>query len=158
MKHAFGFAILAGIALCPVPALANGEFVLTVEPDDGPTVEFSLADLDAMPQRSFRTETIWTDGVIEFRGVVLADLLEEAGAETGTLTLTALNDYAVEMPVAEIGDEYPIVATRMNGETMPVRDKGPYWLVYPYDENQRYRTETVYTRSIWQLIAISVME
>ena len=38
--------------------------------------------------------------------------------------MVALNDYAVEMPIDEIGETYPVVATRMNGETMGVRDKG----------------------------------
>jgi len=50
------------------------------------------------------------------------------------------------------------VATRMDGKVMAVRDKGPYWLVYPYDEDTRYRTEAIYARSIWQLGQLRVSE
>jgi hypothetical protein len=32
-----------------------------------------------------------------------------------------------------------------------VRDKGPLWLVYPYDSVSAYQTEVIYARSIWQV-------
>ena len=72
--------------------------------------------------------------------------------------LVALNDYVVTVPVAELEEDYPIVATRMDGKTMSVRDKGPYWVVFPYDLDSKYRTETVFSRSIWQLNRLRVAE
>jgi hypothetical protein len=32
-----------------------------------------------------------------------------------------------------------------------VRDKGPLWVVYPYDSKPDYQSELIYVRSIWQL-------
>ena len=50
----------------------------------------------------------------------------------------------------------PIIAYYTNGEEMSRRDKGPLWVVYPYDSDIAYQTELVYSRSIWQLDRISV--
>lgn len=120
-------------------------------------VNLSLEDLDAMPQVSFETSTIWTDEAVVFSGVSLKALLTQLGAKGETLEMVALNDYAVQMPIAEIEDGAPIIATRMNANVMSVRDKGPYWVVFPYDRDPRYRTETMYARSIWQLNRLMVV-
>jgi hypothetical protein len=50
----------------------------------------------------------------------------------------------------------PIVAFARNGAPMPLRDKGPLWIVYPYDSNPDYQSELIYSRSIWQLDRIEV--
>jgi len=42
----------------------------------------------------------------------------------------------------------------MNGEPISRREKGPYWLVYPYDVDAKYQSEVVYSKSIWQLVSI----
>jgi hypothetical protein len=45
----------------------------------------------------------------------------------------------------------------MNGAEMSIRDKGPLWIVYPYDASDDFRSEVVYSRSIWQLDRIEVI-
>ena len=76
----------------------------------------------------------------------------------GTLKATAINDYAVEIPVEDAVEGGPIIAFMRNGAPMSVRDKGPLWIVYPYDSDPAYQTEVIYSRSIWQLDRIEVME
>jgi hypothetical protein len=34
---------------------------------------------------------------------------------------------------------------------MTVREKGPLWIVYPYDKNEKFQTEEIYARSVWSL-------
>ena len=51
-------------------------------------------------------------------------------------------------------DGGPIIAYERNGKEMSVRSKGPLWIVYPYDSNPSYKTEAIYSRSIWQLEGI----
>lgn len=125
---------------------------------DAPVIELSLETLDSLDQITFSTTTIWTDGDVQFSGVSLKALLAYLDVDGQSLEMVALNDYAVTMPVADLEDVAPILATRMNGETMSVRDKGPYWVVFPYDSDPKYSTETNYARSIWQLNRLKVVD
>ena len=152
--------ILAGQVTLMSPALAQDGMHLQVlaNASQKTSTAIDLRELDQLEQVSFSTTTIWTDGEIAFSGVPLKALLEHVGAEGSSIELIALNDYAVSMPISELEDEYPIVATRMDGKTMSVRDKGPYWVVFPYDADPKYRTETMFSRSIWQLNRLRVIE
>ena len=72
--------------------------------------------------------------------------------------LVQINDYAVEIPSDDWVEGGPIVAYLNNDEPMSVREKGPLWVVYPYDSDAAYQTEVTYSRSIWQLDRIIVKE
>ena len=39
---------------------------------------------------------------------------------------------------------------------MPVRDKGPLFIIYPFDSSAELRSEPYYSRSAWQLRTIEV--
>ena len=114
------------------------------------------AALMALPVTTIETSTIWTEGTHSFTGVSLADLLDEIGVTEGTLLATAANNYTVEIPVSDAVQGGPIVAYLMDNAEMPLRDKGPLWIVYPFDSSADYRSELIYTRSIWQLDRIEV--
>ena len=154
----FGAAMAAALLVQPSTAVAQDAWVLTVTGTNGAETSFALSDLDAMEQAEFTTSTIWTDEDVAFSGVPLRAILSASEIEGTSLSMIALNDYAVEMPLDEIGDDFPIVATRMDGETMSVRDKGPFWVVYPYDADPEFQTETIYARSIWQLNRLSAVD
>lgn len=112
--------------------------------------------LEALPQHSFVTSTIWTDAPQAYSGPSLRDVLASKGVTEGTVFLTAANQYRVEIPWDHIEDEAPIIATRIDGEPFSRRAKGPLWVVFPYDADSRYRNETIYALSIWQITAIDV--
>ena len=152
-------ALAALLALCAGKAVLaeDGPVLLTVT-GLGDPVTFDLAGLEALEQETFETTTIWTEGVQTFTGVPLAAMMAELGIEDGTLEAMAINDYAVEIPVSDAVEGGPIVAYLLNGEEMSVRDKGPLWIVYPYDANPDYQSEVTYSRSIWQLDRIAVSE
>ncbi len=164
MTHTHHSRILAGFlavfASAATPVLAQDALALqiTAAASASEPVELSLEALDALDQSTFTTTTIWTDGETRFSGVPLKALLAHLGAQGSTVEMVALNDYAVTMPIAELEDDAPIIATRMNGETMSVRDKGPYWVVFPYDSDPKYKTEVNYSRSIWQLNRVRVID
>lgn len=112
---------------------ADEEALLRVVPRNGPALELRLAQLDALPQISIVTETIWTQGKINFTGPALTQVLAAAGITSGTVRLSALNDYVIDLDLAGLGVDWPIIATRIDGHTFGVRDNGPLWLIYPYD-------------------------
>ncbi|MCV6592337.1 MAG: oxidoreductase [Silicimonas sp.] len=132
-------------------------FGLAIEGRDGGGQVMSLAELDQMPQQRFTTSTIWTDAPVAFSGVPLRALVGELRPGQ-TLRLIALNDYQVDLPTDALKDDLPIVATRMDGRVMAVRDKGPFWVVYPYDSDSALQNETTYARSVWQLKTIRIID
>ncbi|NOE34495.1 oxidoreductase [Ruegeria sp. HKCCD7318] len=150
--------VLALVAMCFSSANAQNSIPLTVVLVGGEQIELSLEDLDSLEQVSFSTSTIWTDGVRKFSGVPVSGLLGNLNAEGSLLKLFALNDYSIEMPVAELESEVPIIATRIDGATISVREKGPYWIMFPFDDSPDYQTETIFARSIWQLQRIVLHE
>lgn len=121
-------------------------------------LQFDLAMLDALENIEFETTTVWTDGPQVFRGVPISVLLEAVGVSSGTMIATALNEYQIEWQVSEAHESGAVIATRRNGQTMSVRDKGPLWIVFPYDSDPEFRKEAVYAHSIWQLAKISILE
>ena len=154
-------ALCAATALSISSAAFAGEPILTVTGDvatsaSGQGWQFEQADLEAMPRATIETTTIWTDGVQRFEGVSLHVLLDHVGAQPGTIRAVALNDYAVEIPTSDAMEGGPIVAYLRDGQTMSVRDKGPLWIIYPYDANEAYRSEEIYARSIWQLDRLQI--
>ena len=138
-----------------VPILTISGVIDTTNVDD--TLVFDADAFAALGTVSIETTTIWTDGLNTFEGVPLKTLTDLVGAEDGQLLASAINDYTVEVPVSDAVADGPIVAYRLNGQEMSVRDKGPLWIIYPYDQNADYRTEVIYSRSIWQLDRIEVV-
>jgi hypothetical protein len=164
--HPLATALAAGLALTIAGAAAamdaaEGDVLLTVtgvisETNAGEAAEFDLPMLEAFDTVVIETTTIWTDGVQTFEGVDLVDLLAALGAEGTMLRAVALNDYAVDIPVSDAVDGGPIVAYLRNGEAMSAREKGPLWIIYPFDSSPEYQSELIYSRSIWQLNRIEV--
>lgn len=141
----------------------SGSVILTVSggiaaKNAGDAAQFDLEMLRELGATEFSTSTIWTDGEQRFTGVSLHVLMGALGVKDGTLRATAINDYTVEIPVADAVPGGPMIAYEMNGNTMSIRDKGPLWVIYPYDQNADYRTEVIYSRSIWQLDRIEAVE
>jgi len=158
----FAASLVASVARAEVLDPPAGEVVLAITGSISVTnaegeAHLDRAMLEALPVAEFTTSTIWTEGEQVFTGVPLADLLAHFGADGTTLRATAINDYSVEIPVSDAVPGGPIVAYLMDGAPMSVREKGPLWIVYPYDSSAEYRNEIIYSRSIWQLNRIEVL-
>lgn len=162
-------AFLVGVAIASTGVEANGlgnpegTVVLTVtgtltETNLGDAAQFDIAMLEALGSTEFESTTIWTEGVQRFRGVSLATLIDALGIKSGTLRAKAINDYMVEIPVKDASEDRSMIAYELNGEPMTLRNKGPLWIVYPYDSKSEYRSELTYGRSIWQLDRIEVIQ
>lgn len=118
--------------------------------------EFDLSSLEDMGVSQVQTSTPWTEGQPVFEGVLMRDLLHAVGAEGTTITATALNDYRVDIPMSDFEDYPVILAYRMNGHRLEVRDKGPLWIIYPQDEFPELNTKKVQSRWVWQVKEITV--
>lgn len=163
-QQAFLLALaLWGLAGLPDQALADdgSPVVLRVYGSEGegsePMAVFTKTDLEQMPLSTIRTETIWTEGVQEFAGVSLLHLVNVLGISSGLLEASAANEYLIDIPVSDAVINGPIIAYQRNGVPMSVRDKGPLWVIYPYDSDPKYKSEEVYARSVWQLTHMTVL-
>jgi hypothetical protein len=139
----------------------KGQVVLTVSgeltnPNAGKSAAFDLAMLEALPGRKGTMETPWTTGKVEFSGPLLRAVLEAAGAKGTTIKLVALNDYAAEVPMDDATKLDSMLASRMNGQTMSIRDKGPLFMIYPFDKDASLYNEKYFSRSVWQIKSIEV--
>jgi hypothetical protein len=144
-------------------AAPKGDVLLTVSGNVGvkntnDTAALDRDMLEAMTPTTITTSTIWTDGVHSFQGVSLKDLVAALEIQGATLRATAVNDYAVEIPLSDAVEGGPIIAYRIDGNEMSLREKGPLWVIYPYDANADYRKEVIYSRSIWQLDRIEALQ
>lgn len=75
----------------------------------------------------------WVKQRMGFQGVWLDDVLDAAGIDAGAhdLHLTALDNYQVDLPVAEVRDGGVLLATRTgDGGPIPVADGGPIRIVF----------------------------
>ncbi len=154
---AFQKAVAVLSLACLPLAVSAGEPVLTVT-HGGTATALDMDALQSMESTEFETTTTWTEGVQTFKGVSLADFLATFEVSEGTLKATAINDYAVEIPVSDAVEGGPMIAYMRNDAPMSVRDKGPLWIVYPFDASPDYQSEVIYSRSIWQLDRIEVIE
>lgn len=162
MKRMFAFAALLLLAAGQAVALdkPTGEVILTIighvdHPNAGATAQFDLAMLEKLAGRIAQMETPWTTGKVRFSGPLLKAVLDAAGAEGTLLKMKALNDYTADVPM-EDAEMNTILATRMDGRTMSVRDKGPVFLIYPFDESPDLYNEKYFSRSVWQIKEIEV--
>jgi hypothetical protein len=141
----------------------SGDIILTVTgagitPNQGDALVFDRETLMALGMEKIETTTIWTEGTQSFEGVPLSALTAVLNVTDGTILATAINDYTVEIPFSDAVSGGPIIAMRHNEKEMSVREKGPLWIIYPYDQSARYRSDVIYSRSIWQLDRIQIVE
>lgn len=149
----------AGVSLCAAILLAGeasaAELMLRWVDSNGTVIVERLLtaeEIEAMPQQEFTTDTPWTDVPTRFAGPALADIIALGGKATANAHVVALNDYAADIPAEDWVDYGPILAVRVDGDLMKVRDKGPFWVMYPIDNNPSVlNTELYHSRMVWQV-------
>jgi hypothetical protein len=112
--------------------------------------------LAALGVEDLATRTPWTEGVSRFGGVPLARALRAAGVARGSVRAIALNDYAVEFPADEAVAMDAFLARTMNDRTLTVRDKGPFWMIFPWSTRPELETASVQAMSVWQLRELEI--
>lgn len=118
--------------------------------------EFDRSMLEALGTESFETTTPWYNGPVRFEGVRMRKLMQTVGASGKVVTAVALNDYTTDIPIADFEHYGVLLAMKRDGNDMPVRDKGPLFIVYPYDSKPELKSQKFYSRSAWQVSKLEV--
>lgn len=124
--------------------------------NQGDLAVFDMAMIEKLPQHSFTTRTPWYDKPVKFTGPRLSDVLAAVKAGGTTLSAVAINDYKINIPMEDIGKHGVLMARLIDDKPIPVRSKGPLFVVYPFDNAAELRTSVYYERSIWQLKALDL--
>ena len=123
---------------------------------EGKALAFDRKELEKLGVTTIRTTTPWHDGVQTFEGVPMVTLMKEVGAKGAKVQVMALNKYRTEIPMEDFARHQPILALKRDGKYMDVRDKGPLFIIYPFDSNPELKSEQYYSRSAWQVRSITV--
>lgn len=153
--------VTVAVTMTVTAAAAEEDILLTVTPQAQPKSPIAQLDretLSTLPTTEFRTSTIWTAGPQTFTGVALSSLVDMLEIEAEALRAISVSDFAIDIPLDEIGPDAPIIAYLRDGAPMSRRDKGPLWLLYPYDSDKKYQSEVTYTRSVAQLDRIEILD
>jgi hypothetical protein len=124
--------------------------------NDGEVARLDREMLEAIGTVKISTMTPWYDHVVEFEGVSMKALMDYVGAQGSEVTAIALNDYRSVIPMSDFETYDVILAMKRDGEIMPIRDKGPLFVVYPYDSDPDLKSERYYSRSVWQVKELEV--
>jgi hypothetical protein len=152
------FALAATAATLPPPAEKP---MLTISGKIGVrnadnAAQFDRAMLESIGMVTVETTTPWYKGPVKFEGVPLKKLMAAVEASGEKIVATALNDYTVEVPMEDIARYNVILALKRDGEYMPVRDKGPLFIVYPFDSSPELKSQKFYSRSVWQVAKLEI--
>lgn len=155
-RRSFGLSAAAMALAVAAKATASGASVrLTIVGRNGTRTRLTDADLDRLEQVNLDTTTFWTNGVQHFEGVLLRDVLALAGidpsGETGNIEAEAYNEYTVALPISDAMTWDVILARRMNGKVLTLRDRGPLWIIYPRDQDTALLDKSYNHRWVWQL-------
>ena len=118
--------------------------------------QFDRDMLEGLGLATVTTSTPWHAGVVKFEGVPMEKLMAAVGARGKTVRAVALNDYAITIPVEDFAKHGVILALKRDGQYMPIRDKGPLFVIYPYDSKPELKTQIYYARSAWQVKRLEV--
>jgi hypothetical protein len=139
----------------------QGKTVLSVSgkigvKNKGELAVFDMAMIEKLPQHSFTTRTPWYDKPVKFTGPLLADVLAAVKASGTTVSAMAINDYKISIPMQDVSQHGVLMARLIDDKPIPVRSKGPLFVVYPFDSAAELRSSVYYERSIWQLKALNL--
>lgn len=127
-------AALAGVVEDGVLPVSKGAPILTIRgnisrPNAKDEVVVDLETLERLPMVEEEIFEPFLQERATFRGVELSTLLEVVGAKAsaGVVRLTALDDYEVELAA---DGEGVLLATRHDGQVIPVDEGGPTRIVF----------------------------
>ncbi|MBI2331433.1 MAG: molybdopterin-dependent oxidoreductase [Chloroflexi bacterium] len=145
-----------------VPA-PTGEVILTVDgnisqKNVGSELQFDLATLESLGLVKYDVDDPFVKKNIDYTGVLISQILEVAGApkDTESIMLTALDDYSVDMKVADALKWPFMVAIKADGEYMPIDKNGPLLSVIPYNDFLELDHLTYDSVWVWSLYKITV--
>ncbi|HET6160491.1 MAG TPA: hypothetical protein VFE34_19250 [Dongiaceae bacterium] len=109
-----------------------------------------------LPQRELSEQPTSFPAAVNFKGPLLADVLKLAGATGTDMTLSAADDYKVDILGDEMKKYDPILAIEKDGARMAPDDFGPFFVMWPFKEKPEIDNELFQGKAIWTVMKIEV--
>ncbi len=145
-----------------IPA-PTGDSILTIngnisQKNSGDALQFDLATLESIGLIEYDVNDPFVKKNIVYTGVLFSQLLKVAGASSDatTITLSALDDYSVDMKIEDVNKWPILVALKADGEHMPIDKNGPLINIIPYDDFPELDHLTYDAVWVWSLSEITV--
>lgn len=122
----------------------------------GGEVTLTRDEIAGLPQRALTEQPTGFPEPLAFKGPSLAEVLKLAGATGGDITLSAADDYKVDITADEIKAFDPILAIEKDGVRMAPDDFGPFFVMWPFKETPEIDNETFQAKAIWSVVKIEV--
>lgn len=119
---------------------ADGSVLLNIvgKTKSGDSKEVSIGEIEAIGLRTLTVFNPYEKRSDEYSGVWLNELVSTfAGKGVQSVTMTAIDDYAVTFKAEEWQSLRILFATRVDGKHIGLEDKGPARMIFPdYDPKQ----------------------
>lgn len=111
-------------------------------------LDFDMKTLEQLGVIEFKVNDPYLKALTTYRGVLLQDVVKVARVpdDVTMVNAIALNDYEAIGSLTEMLQWPVMIATFRNGERMPVAEKGPMEIIFPYDD---YPIDRVKYDSLW---------
>ncbi|ART79968.1 molybdopterin-binding protein [Oceanisphaera avium] len=162
MKLLAGILLLCGMGVAhalPEPIVLTMYGDIEHQGQYYPQWDFTLSELQALPQAQITTAHPWSTQPHTYSGVDLTALLASLFSDktVSSLSLEALNGFSIALDWADIKIYQPILAWQDNNHIMTQRNQGPLWLMLPFDQVPRIKQADFIHFMVWQLRTIKVI-
>jgi hypothetical protein len=122
----------------------------------GGAVTLTRDELAKLPQRELTEQPTSFPQPMKFKGPSLSEVLKLAGATGGDITVSAADDYKVDITADDIKAFDPILAIEKDGVRMAPDDFGPFFVMWPFKEKPEIDIEAYQAKAIWSVVKIEV--
>ena len=155
-RRAFGIGCLLVTIVTSFGAVAD-DAVLTLSGKVlGGEVTLTRDEIAKLPQRELTEQPTSFPEPLKFKGPSLTEVLKLAGATGGDVTLSAADDYKVDISADDMAKFDPILAIEKDGARMAPDDFGPFFVMWPFKEKPEIDIEAYQAKAIWSVVKIEV--
>ena len=136
-----GYEVVASASIGLTEAIPSPsqEVVLTISgriaaKNTSDALVLDIPTLEKLGLVKYTVDDPWLKQTITYSGVLMSDLLKYAGTfhTAQSVHMVALDDYQVDIPIADMNKWPILLATRANGDYLSVENFGPTRIIYPY--------------------------
>ena len=166
--HVMLFSILSGwLQAATAAEISPAKTVLQPSSDNRPvltidvgskSVKFTLSDIEKLPMYQTTLKTQWgMSGT--FQGVLMSDLMEKYNLKSARrIVFAALDNYVAGLTIGELNGSPSFLATRFNGQAIPLDNKGPLILLWPAKEEAVLQGKASSSSWVWSIFKISMQQ